>query len=48
MLLKKYAAQDLLQLDEEYEPVLFTPLGYPNDDGRNTSRKSIEELVVYK
>lgn len=45
---KKYAAQDLLQLDEEYEPVLFTPLGYPNDDGRNTSRKSIEELVVYK
>ena len=45
---KKYAAYDLLKFDEEYEPVLFTPLGYPNDKGRNTSRKTIEELVVYK
>lgn len=25
---KKYAAQKLLDLDKEYEPVLFTPLGY--------------------
>jgi len=45
---KKYAAYDMLEFDEEYEPVLFTPLGYPNDKGRNTSRKTIEELVVYK
>lgn len=45
---KKYATQKFLELDEEYEPVLFTPLGYPNDDGRNTPKKSIEELVVYK
>ena len=45
---KKYAAIEFLELDEEYEPVLFTPLGYPNDEGRNTPRKSIDELVVYK
>lgn len=45
---KKYAAVDLLDLDEEYEPVLFTPLGYPNDEGRNTTRKSVDELIVYK
>ena len=45
---KKYAAVDLLELDEEYEPVLFTPLGYPNDKGRNTSRKTLDELVIYK
>jgi len=45
---KKYAAIEFLELDEEYEPVLFTPLGYPDDEGRNMSRKSIDELVVYK
>ena len=45
---KKYAAVDFLNLEEEYEPVLFTPLGYPNDNGRNTTRKSVEELVIYK
>lgn len=45
---KKYAAIEFLELDEEYEPVLFTPLGYPDDEGRNMPRKNIDELVVYK
>jgi len=45
---KKYAAIEFLELEEEYEPVLFTPLGYADDEGRDTSRKNIDELVVYK
>jgi nitroreductase len=45
---KKNSAIEFLELGEEYEPVLFTPLGYPDDEGRNTSRKTIDELVVYK
>lgn len=45
---KKYAAVDFLDLDEEYEPILFTPLGYPDDEGRNTTRKTMDELVIYK
>jgi nitroreductase len=45
---RKYAAIEFLELDEEYEPVLFTPLGYPDDEGRNMPRKNIDELVFYK
>lgn len=45
---KKNEAIKFLELGEEFEPVLFTPLGYPNDKGRNTTRKDLEELVVYK
>lgn len=45
---KKNMAIEFLELGEEYEPVLFTPLGYPNDKGRNMPRKDIDELVVYK
>lgn len=45
---KKYEAIKFLNLSEEYEPVLFTPLGYPNDEGRKPKKKQIEELVIYK
>ncbi|KZX10298.1 nitroreductase family protein [Methanobrevibacter filiformis] len=45
---KKYAAIKFLDLDEEYEPVLFTPLGYPDVERTDRPRKSVNELVVYK
>jgi nitroreductase len=45
---KKYETVKLLDLDEEYEPVLFTPLGYPNAERAERPRKPIDELVVYK
>ncbi|KZX15879.1 FMN reductase [Methanobrevibacter cuticularis] len=45
---KKYAAVDFLELEEEYEPLLFTPLGYPNNESSGPGRKTIDELVVYK
>ncbi len=38
---------ELLQLSEDYEPVLLTPLGYPNAEPRGTDRKSIDELVEF-
>ena len=38
---------ELLDLSEEYHPVLLTPLGYPDAKPRETTRKSIEELVEY-
>ena len=41
-------AKEFLDLDDEWEPVLFTPLGYGNAEPRDTPRKAIEELVVYK
>lgn len=44
----KDIASEFLELEGEYEAILFTPLGYPNDAGRRPERKSIEELVVYK
>ena len=41
-------AREFLDLDDEWEPVLFTPLGYGNAEPRDTPRKSIDELVIYK
>ena len=41
-------AREFLALDDEWEPVLFTPLGYGNAEPRDTPRKAIEELVIYK
>ena len=37
----------ILEATDEYEPVLLTPLGYPNAQPRGTGRKSIEELVEF-
>ncbi|MDL2270649.1 nitroreductase family protein, partial [Methanobrevibacter sp. OttesenSCG-928-I08] len=44
---KPDVARELLNLDEDYEPLLFTPLGYPNAEPRGTPRKSPDELVKY-
>ncbi len=43
----KEALIDMLNLSEEYEPVLLTTLGYPDAKPRETGRKSIEELVEF-
>lgn len=44
---KKNKAHQFLNLDENEEAVLFTPLGYGNAEPRDTSRKELDEFVVY-
>ena len=44
---KKNLAHQFLNLAENEEAVLFTPLGYPNADPRDTPRKKLDEFVVY-
>ena len=41
-------AKEFLELEDNWEPVLFTPIGYGNAEPRDTPRKPIGELVVYK
>lgn len=41
------AAKELLNLDDSYVPLLFTPLGYPNAESAGTTRKSLDELVDF-
>ena len=40
------AARRLLELPPDWEPIAFTPLGYPADKGGPKTRKALEELVV--
>ena len=42
------AAREILGLPDEVEPVVFTPLGYPDAPPRDKQRKSIDELVRYE
>jgi nitroreductase len=42
------AAREVLGLPDEVEPVIFTPLGYPDDAGRPKKRKELGELVRYE
>jgi nitroreductase len=42
------AARSVMQLPEEAEPVIFTPLGYPADSPGKKTRKPLSELVRYK
>ena len=42
------AARKVLQLPEEAEPVIFTPLGYPADTPGPKIRKALGELVRYE
>jgi nitroreductase len=42
------AARSLLQLPEEAEPVIFTPLGYPADQPGPKLRKPLDALVRYE
>ena len=44
---KKNKAHQFLNLDENEESVLFTPLGYGNAEPRDTPRKELDEFVVY-
>ena len=41
-------AREILELPDNVEPVAFTPLGYPADEGRPKKRKSLKELVRYE
>ncbi|MBN1997174.1 nitroreductase family protein [candidate division KSB1 bacterium] len=41
-------ARDVLQLPDNWEPVAFTPLGYPADEPRTKNRKPLEELVRFE
>ena len=42
------AARNILQLPEEAEPVIFTPLGYPADQPGPKTRKPLTDLVRYE
>lgn len=42
------AAREVLGLPPEVEPVLFTPLGFPNDQAKPKERRPLEELVRYE
>ncbi len=42
------AAREIMGLPKEVEPIVFTPLGYPDDQPKEKMRKSIDELVRYE
>jgi nitroreductase len=42
------AAREILGIPDEVEPVIFTPLGYPDAPPRGTERKPLSELVRYE
>jgi len=42
------AARSVLQLPDEAEPVIFTPLGYPADEPGTKIRKPLADLVRYE
>lgn len=42
------AAKEVIGLGEEFEPVAFMPVGYPDVHKVNNKRKNLDELVIYK
>ena len=42
------AACEVLGLPHGVVPIAFTPLGYPDDQPKDKTRKSIDELVRYE
>ncbi len=42
------AAREVLGLPDNVEPIVFTPLGYPNDQPGYKDRKAINKLVRYE
>ncbi len=42
------AARDVLKIPDDVEPLIFIPLGYPDDKPGAKHRKSIDELVRYE
>ena len=41
-------ARKVMSLPEDVEPILLTPLGYPNDEPRIKTRKNLDEIVRYE
>jgi nitroreductase len=41
------AARKVLKIPEDMEPLLFTPLGYPDDKVGVKNRKKLDEFVIY-
>jgi nitroreductase len=41
------AAREVLNIPENVLPLIFTPLGYPNDTPRTKQRKGIDDIVAY-
>jgi len=41
------AAREVLNIPENVLPLVFTPIGYPNDKPRPKKRKNIDEIVRY-
>lgn len=42
------AAREVLHIPTGVEPIVFSPVGYPNDRPAPKERKSIEEIVKYE
>ena len=42
------AAREILDLPDNVEPLIFTPLGYPADQPGPKERKPLDELILYK
>jgi len=42
------AAREILGLPEDVDPIVMTPLGYPDDTPRPKERKPLQELVRYE
>ncbi len=42
------AAREILGLPEGVDPIVMTPLGYPDDEWKRKVRKSLDELVRYE
>jgi nitroreductase len=42
------AAKRILDLDQDWEPVVLTPLGYPRDALSRKVRKSLDDIAVYR
>jgi nitroreductase len=42
------AAREVLRLPDDVEPIVFTPLGYPDDQPREKKRRPLNELLRYE
>jgi len=42
------AARKVLNIPDDAEPIVFTPLGYPADQPKRKIRKSLDEIVLYE
>jgi nitroreductase len=41
-------AREVLGMPDEAEPIVFTPLGYPDDSGREKQRKPLDQIVRWE